>query len=159
MDFLNITQFCVILANFHKLLLFLCVFFFFTAISLFRCIVHKNDIKKTLKGGDSENGSDWGWDGSIYRSLGAAVSLFRCFLLRFLAMGANARTTATSKLRDSFDRMSQGIFHLCLKAVRDRPHRAASVNIHFSKLANSRTKSVWVSLQKHHRISENDVLS
>ena len=36
------------MANFHKLLLFK-RFFFFTAISLFRCIVHKNDIKVKLK--------------------------------------------------------------------------------------------------------------
>ena len=43
MDFRNITQFYVILANFHKLLLF--NVFYFIAISLFRCIVHKNDTK------------------------------------------------------------------------------------------------------------------
>ena len=42
MDVLNITQFFVILANFHKWLFF---FFFCTEIGHFRCIIYKHDIK------------------------------------------------------------------------------------------------------------------
>ena len=46
MDDQNITQFDVILANFHKLLLLLGALKKNLQSGYFRCILHKNDIKK-----------------------------------------------------------------------------------------------------------------